>query len=95
MADGKKALNALMGEPPEVAAKVIVLDVGLPGLDGLSLLRKLSKEGMLDRTRVVMLTSRSEESEVLKALELGAFDHVSKPFSLPILMHRIRRALDS
>jgi diguanylate cyclase (GGDEF)-like protein len=95
MADGKKALHALMGEPPEVAAKVIVLDVGLPGLDGLSLLRKLSKEGMLDRTRVVMLTSRSEESEVLKALELGAFDHVSKPFSLPILMHRIRRALDS
>jgi diguanylate cyclase (GGDEF)-like protein len=94
IADGKEALDALIGTPPKVTANVLLLDVGLPGLDGLSILRNLSREGMLKRTRVIMLTSRSEESEVLKALELGAFDHVAKPFSLPILMHRVRRALE-
>ena len=41
-----------------------------------------------------MLTARSLESEVLQALDLGAFDHVAKPFSVPVLMHRIRRALE-
>ena len=40
-----------------------------------------------------MLTARSLESEVLQALDLGAFDHVAKHFSVPVLMHRIRRAL--
>jgi DNA-binding response OmpR family regulator len=43
--------------------------------------------------RVIMLTARSGEREVLEALELGAFDHVAKPFSVPVLMQRIRRAL--
>jgi DNA-binding response OmpR family regulator len=44
---------------------------------------------------VVMLTVRANEGEVLEALDLGAFDHVAKPFSLPVLMHRVRRAVDA
>jgi len=70
-----------------------VLDVDLPGLDGLSVLRRLARDDVLADTRVIMLTARSGEAEVLEALELGAFDHVAKPFSVPVLMQRIRRAL--
>ncbi len=49
----------------------------------------------LRQTRVIMLTARSAEAEVLEALELGAFDHVPKPFRVPVLMERVRRALRS
>jgi DNA-binding response OmpR family regulator len=93
--DGQEAAEAL-GEPnPSLRAKVVLLDIGLPSLDGLGLLRRIARDGVLRRTRVIMLTVRSSESEVLGSLELGAFDHVAKPFSIPVLMHRVRRALDA
>ncbi len=76
-------------------ARAVLLDVGLPGLDGLSVLRHMNRKGLLRRTQVVMLTVRANEGEVLEALDLGAFDHVAKPFSLPVLMHRVRRAVDA
>jgi DNA-binding response OmpR family regulator len=62
-------------------------------MDGLAVLRRLARDGVLGRTRVIMLTAHSGEAEVVEALELGACDHVSKPFSVPILIQRIRRAL--
>ena len=92
--DGTTALESLSGPDPKLKARVIVLDVGLPEHDGLTVLRALSRDGITKSSRVIMLTARSLESEVLQALDLGAFDHVSKPFSVPVLMHRIRRALD-
>jgi DNA-binding response OmpR family regulator/HPt (histidine-containing phosphotransfer) domain-containing protein len=91
--DGAEAAELLTGEEPAMRASLIVLDVGLPGMDGLSLLRKLARDGITRRTRVLMLTARSAESEVVKALELGAFDHVPKPFSVSELIHRVKRAL--
>src|SRR5918999_34776 len=91
--DGVKAVELLGGPKPEVRARVVLLDVNLPGLDGLGVLRRLSQNEGLRGTRVIMLTVRANEFEVLKALELGAFDHVAKPFSVPVLMQRIRRAL--
>jgi len=57
-------------------------------------LRRLTADRVLRGTRAVMLTACSAEVEVEVALELGAFDHVAKPFSLPILMPRVRRALE-
>lgn len=89
-ADGDEAGALIRGQ---MRARIILLDVGLPGLDGFGVLRKLSAGGILERTRVVMLTARSSEAEVLRALELGASDHLEKPFSLPILAHRIKRIL--
>ena len=41
-----------------------------------------------------MLTGRADEDDVLRALELGAFDHVSKPFSVPVLLQKVQRALE-
>jgi diguanylate cyclase (GGDEF)-like protein len=92
-ADGQQAADALSGASPAIAPSLILLDVDLPGMDGLAVLRHLARDGALGRTRVIMLTAHSGEAEVIEALELGACDHVSKPFSVPILIQRIRRAL--
>lgn len=92
--DGAEAAGMLV-DRKALGARVVLLDVGLPGLDGLSVLRRLGENGVLRSTRVIMLTLRSSDAEVVEALDLGAFDHVAKPFSLPVLLHRIRRALDA
>jgi len=91
--DGEEAVNSLAGSYPRLKTRVVLLDVDLPRLDGLAVLRRLAHDGLLQHTRVIMLTFRADEREVLEALELGAFDHVTKPFSLPVLMQRIRRTL--
>jgi diguanylate cyclase (GGDEF)-like protein len=93
--DGLSALKALGGPLPELRPQVLLLDVDLPNLDGLSVLRRLAADGVVKRTRVIMLTARSSEAEVITALEWGAFDHVAKPFSLRVLMQRVRRALEA
>ncbi len=92
--DGQEAVAALAGPGPKLRPELVVLDVDLPGLDGLTVLRRLQRDGVLAHTKVIMLTARAGETEVLDALELGAFDHVAKPFSVPVLMQRIRRALN-
>jgi diguanylate cyclase (GGDEF)-like protein len=94
IADGQVALDRLTG-PDRITPRVILLDVELPGLNGLEVLRRIEAEGVLNRSRVIMLTIHAEESEVATALQYGAFDHVAKPFSLPALMQRLRRALDA
>jgi diguanylate cyclase (GGDEF)-like protein len=91
--DGTGAAEALAGPSPYLRARLILLDVDLPGLDGLSVLRRLAQDGVVPRTRVIMLTFRSSEAEILQALQLGACDHIAKPFSVPVLMQRIRRDL--
>lgn len=93
--DGTSAVAALGGSEPQVRPAIILLDVSLPGMDGLAVLRSLARDGITNRSRVIMLTARSSESETLQALELGAHDHIAKPFSLPVLMQRIRRALET
>ena len=93
--DGEAAIQALQGPIPEIRARVVLLDVNLPGRDGLGVLRVLARSGATERTRVIMLTVRSTEAEVLHSLELGAFDHVAKPFSVPVLMRRIHTALQA
>ena len=94
IADGQAALRRLIG-PDAVSARVVLLDVDLPGLNGLDVLGRLGAEGVLARSRVIMLTAHGGESEVLEALRRGAFDHVAKPFSVPVLVQRLRRALRS
>ncbi len=86
---------AVLGDPqPTVLASLLLLDWDLPGLDGLRVLRTLRERGVLERMQVIMLTSRGTEGEVLEALEAGAVDHVTKPFSVPVLLQRVRRALE-
>lgn len=86
------AAKGLTGERPSIKAKVILLDADSPGIDGYSILRKIVRDGI--RARVIMMSVHSREDQVMAALEAGAYDHIAKPFSVPILMHRIKRALE-
>jgi len=92
--DGVAAAAELGSQTPQLLAPLLLLDWDLPGLDGLRVLRALRERGVLERTTVIMLTARGAEDEVLEALEAGAVDHVTKPFSVPVLMQRVRRAMD-
>jgi diguanylate cyclase (GGDEF)-like protein len=92
-ADGETAVGALAGNPPEVQASVILLDVDLPALNGLDVLRRLKAGEVTRLSSVVMLTARTGERDILNALELGAVDHIAKPFSVPVLMHKVRTVL--
>lgn len=92
-ADGETAATALTGSAPEVRASVILLGVDLPAMNGLEVLRRLKAGEVTRLSSVVMLTARAGESDILAALELGAIDHVAKPFSVPVLMHKVRTVL--
>jgi DNA-binding response OmpR family regulator len=72
------------------AFDLVLLDVMLPSLDGFEVLREIRSES---RTPVVMLTARSELTDVVVGLELGADDYVTKPFELPELVARIKAVL--
>ncbi len=90
--DGAEAALRL-ADPEAPMPRVVLLDWELPGMDGPGVLRRMAAAGTLSRTRVVMLTGRSGEDEVLAAMRAGASDHVAKPFSIAVLVERVRRAL--
>lgn len=91
--DGELAAAALTGDVPELRTRVILLDVDLPGLNGLDVLRRLNRAKVTKVSKVVMLTARTGEGDVLTALDLGAIDHITKPFSVPVLLQKVRVAL--
>jgi two-component system, OmpR family, alkaline phosphatase synthesis response regulator PhoP len=84
--DGQAALATARAEHPDL----IVLDLGLPQLDGLDVARTLRRDSNVP---IVMLTGRSEESDKLVGLEIGADDYVTKPFSPKELVARVRAVL--
>ncbi len=85
-ADGPTALRTARTGHPDL----VVLDLGLPGLDGLDVARELRREGEVP---IIMLTARTDESDKLVGLELGADDYLTKPFSPKELVARIRAVL--
>jgi diguanylate cyclase (GGDEF)-like protein len=93
IADGDEAARLLAGPRPQLRAELVLLDWDLPGRDGLTVLRGLAADGGLVHAKVVMLTFRASEREILSTLDIGAVDHVAKPFSVPVLMQRVRRLL--
>lgn len=95
VSDGQAALDQTVGGKGRLRPRVVLLDVDLPAVDGISVLRRWKHEGLLAHMSVIMLTVRSGETEVVETLRLGAFDHVAKPFSTSVLMQRIRRALQA
>ncbi|CAG0935079.1 Alkaline phosphatase synthesis transcriptional regulatory protein PhoP [Thermoflexales bacterium] len=84
--DGPMALHAARASKPDL----IVLDLGLPQTDGLDVTRALRKDSDVP---IIMLTARSEESDKLIGLELGADDYITKPFSPKELVARVRTVL--
>jgi two-component system response regulator MprA len=86
-ADGGEAIRALALDRPDA----VILDVLMPGLDGLEVCRRMRAVG--DRTPVLMLTARSEVSERVAGLEAGADDYLIKPFAGEELIARLRALL--
>lgn len=85
--DGESAYRIQHSQHPDL----IVLDLMLPRMSGLELCRKLRTEGV--QVPILILTARSEEADRVLGLDLGADDYVTKPFSVPELMARIRALL--
>ena len=84
--DGKEFLEALALETPEL----ILLDIMLPGMDGLELLSKLKASPKNRDIPVIMLTAKGAEYDKVKALDAGADDYVTKPFGMMELVSRIK-----
>jgi two-component system phosphate regulon response regulator PhoB len=87
--EGEKALLAARANPPDL----VILDLMLPGVDGLEVCRVLKKDPNTQHIPVIMLTAKSEESDVVAGLELGADDYIPKPFSPKVLIARVRAVL--
>jgi len=84
--DGEAALKAIIDNPPDLA----VLDVKMPRMDGMELLRRLREKSQLP---VIFLTSKDDELDEALGLAMGADDYISKPFSQRLLIARIRAIL--
>ena len=84
--DGKAALATVRSAKPDL----VILDLGLPGMDGLDVTRAVRKDSNVP---IIMLTARGEESDKLVGLELGADDYIVKPFSPKELVARARAVL--
>ncbi|MEM7145951.1 MAG: response regulator transcription factor [Verrucomicrobiota bacterium] len=80
--DGERGLDAVLNGPVDL----VVLDIMLPGVNGYEICRRMRQEGI--DTPVIMLTAKSEESDILLGLGLGADDYVTKPFSIRELLAR-------
>ncbi|MCX5662402.1 MAG: response regulator transcription factor [Planctomycetota bacterium] len=72
---------------------LVVLDLMLPGLDGLEVCRTLKADPKTKGVPVLMLTAKGEESDVIRGLECGADDYITKPFSPRVLVARVKAAL--
>jgi two-component system, OmpR family, alkaline phosphatase synthesis response regulator PhoP len=86
---GEEALTKARAKLPDL----IILDLMLPGIDGLEVCKKLKGDTKTQNIPIIMLTARGEESDIVTGLELGADDYVTKPFSPKILVARVRRIL--
>ena len=87
--DGEDALDLATKEQPNL----IILDLMLPGMDGLEVCKALKSESKTAPIPIIMLTAKSQESDKIVGLELGADDYVTKPFSPQELIARIKAVL--
>jgi DNA-binding response OmpR family regulator len=98
--DGFDVIEARNGDEAFALAKerrpkVAVLDVGMPGLDGLDVLARIREDEELQGMRVLLLTAKAQDSDVRRGYDAGADAYVRKPFSPGELSTRVRELLDS
>ncbi len=86
---GEEGLNSVTEHKPDM----VLLDLMLPGIDGLEICRRLRTQESTKDTPIIMLTAKGEESDVVKGLELGADDYVTKPFSIKVLLARVNTVI--
>ena len=86
---GEEALKIVQS----AALDLIILDLMLPGVDGLEVAKILKNDSITRTISIIMLTAKGEESDIVTGLELGADDYITKPFSPRILIARVRAIL--
>ncbi|MFH1755631.1 MAG: response regulator transcription factor [Candidatus Latescibacterota bacterium] len=86
---GESALDIIRKNMPDL----IVLDLMLPGMDGLEICRVAKENPQTKHIPIVMLTAKGEEADIVAGLEIGAEDYITKPFSPRVLLARIRAVL--
>jgi len=86
---GDDGLKMVMRDKPDL----VLLDVMLPGLDGFSIARRIREASALAATRIVMLTARTASEDIVRGLEAGADDYVTKPFDRKVLLARVKAVL--
>ena len=86
---GEECLNNAKSKLPDL----IILDLMLPGIDGLDVARSLKNDNNTKNIPIIMLTAKGEEADIVTGLELGADDYISKPFSPRILTARVKAVL--
>jgi phosphate regulon transcriptional regulator PhoB len=89
MSDGAKGLSVVKETPPDL----LLLDLMLPGMSGLDICRELRKDPAFNSLPILILSARSEETDRVTGLEIGADDYVTKPFSIRELCARVRALL--
>jgi two-component system phosphate regulon response regulator PhoB len=87
--DGREGLDRIRCDPPDL----VLLDIMLPVLSGTEVLRELRSDPRTASVPVVMLTARTEDTDVVVGLQLGADDYVTKPFSMSVLLARVAAVL--
>jgi two-component system, OmpR family, alkaline phosphatase synthesis response regulator PhoP len=88
-ASGEEALKSALSKRPDL----ILLDLLLPGIDGLEVARRLKNDPSTKDIPVVMVTAKGEEADIVTGLEVGAEDYITKPFSRKVLIARVRAVL--
>lgn len=86
---GEEGLSSARALEPDL----VILDLMLPGIDGLEVCRILKRAGATSEIPIVMLTAKGEELDIVTGLELGADDYITKPFSPRVLLSRIKAVL--
>ncbi|MEX2212839.1 MAG: response regulator transcription factor [Phycisphaeraceae bacterium] len=86
---GEEAIKSVRQEQPDL----VILDLMLPGIDGLEVCKRLKSDPQTAGIAIVMLTARGEEADIVSGLELGADDYVTKPFSPRVLAARLKAVL--
>lgn len=87
--DGEKGIEKAKNEKPDL----VLLDLMLPGIHGLDVCKILKTDSSLNKLSIIMLTALGQEEDIIKGLEAGADDYITKPFSFKILFARIKSVL--
>jgi len=87
--NGKEALEAIKADRPDL----ILLDVMMPVMDGYEVLRQIKEDENLRNIPVIMLTARAQERDVVKGIDSGVEDYITKPFHPAELLARVKRIL--
>jgi len=87
--NGKEAIDATRAESP----KLVLLDIMIPELDGIEVCKKLKENPKTQHIKIIFLSAKGEEEDIIRGLELGADDYITKPFSPKVLIARVNAVL--